>query len=161
MKKNGRFTDQSSYQDDPSPNHNKSKTSERSKKDEKEVIKVSNKWLRNVHMLFLTIAEHESNIEEVRADLAALTDFSPVQLFKHINEERDDRLKVDEMVQFMFDNGVTGTDTNEVIVREMIQEFDIDLDGTLNYDEFLNLVLPATDEKLRNLCIRRSELDQG
>ena len=112
-------------------------------------------------MLFLTIAEHESNIEEVRADLAALTDFSPVQLFKHINEERDDRLKVDEMVQFMFDNGVTGTDTNEVIVREMIQEFDIDLDGTLNYDEFLNLVLPATDEKLRNLCIRRSELDQG
>ena len=59
----------------------------------------------------------------------------------------------------MFDNGVKGTDTNEDVVKEMIQEYDIDLDGTLNYEEFLNLMLPATNDKLRAICIKRSELD--
>ena len=29
-------------------------------------FKITNKWLRNVHMLLLTISEHEANIEEVR-----------------------------------------------------------------------------------------------
>lgn len=49
-------------------------------------------------MLFLTIAEHESNIEEVRADLAAITAFSPIQLFYHINEEGDEKMSIDELV---------------------------------------------------------------
>lgn len=123
-------------------------------------FKISNKWLRNVHMLLLTIAEHESNIEEARQDLAALTEFSPKRLFNHIDEENDDKITVDEMVQFMFDNGIQGNDTNEEIVREIIQEFDTDLDGTLNYDEFLNIFLPSTNEKLRSVCIRRAEIDQ-
>ena len=59
----------------------------------------------------------------------------------------------------MFDNGLSGSE-NEEIVREIIQEFDTDLDGTLNYDEFLNIFLPSTNEKLRSVCIRRSEIDQ-
>lgn len=43
----------------------------------------------------------------------------------------------------------------------MINEFDADLDGTLNYDEFQNLLLPATNDRLRSICVKRSELDSS
>jgi hypothetical protein len=56
----------------------RSKTPKKSDRTDKDGFRISNKWLRNVHMLFLAIAEHESNIEEVRSDLAALTAFSPI-----------------------------------------------------------------------------------
>ena len=42
---------------------------------------------------------------------------------------------------------------NESVCREIISEYDTDLDGALNFYEFLNLFLPATDERLRRLCL--------
>lgn len=111
-------------------------------------------------MLLLTIAEHESNIEEARQDLAALCEFSPKRLFNYMDIEKDDKITADELVQFMFDNGMAGNDTTENIAREVIKEFDTELNGSLTYDEFLNVFLPSTNEKLRSVCIRRSEIDQ-
>ena len=49
-------------------------------------------------MLLLSVAEHESNIEEARQDLAALCEFSPMRLFNHIDEEKDDKITSDELV---------------------------------------------------------------
>lgn len=42
--------------------------------------------------------------------------------------------------------GVTIDDASEIIA-----EFDSTQDGTLNYDEFLNIFLPAADYNLRNV----------
>jgi hypothetical protein len=51
----------------------------------------------------------------------------------------------------MFDNSVKGG--SETICKEIIVEFDGNLDKTLSFDEFLNVVLPAANEGLRNYCL--------
>ena len=51
----------------------------------------------------------------------------------------------------MFDNSVKGA--SETVCREIITEFDGDLDKTLSFEEFLNIVLPAANEGLRNYCL--------
>jgi hypothetical protein len=51
----------------------------------------------------------------------------------------------------MFDNSVKGG--NENICREIIIEFDGDLNRSLSLEEFLNIVLPAANEGLRNYCL--------
>ena len=53
----------------------------------KERYKISNKWLKYVHLLFLTIAEHELNIEELRLDISATDSFNPKAIFNYIDEE--------------------------------------------------------------------------
>ena len=36
---------------------------------------------------------------------------------------------------------------------EILKEFDSDFDGYLNFQEFLNIFLPAANENLRKNCI--------
>ncbi len=52
-----------------------------------ENYKISNKWLKYVHLLFLTISEHELNIEELRLDISATESFNPQAIFNYIDEE--------------------------------------------------------------------------
>lgn len=49
----------------------------------------------------------------------------------------------------MADNMVAGVKVDDC--EEIIAEFDSTQDGTLNYDEFLNIFLPAADYNLRNI----------
>ena len=50
-----------------------------------------------MHLLFLTIAEHELNIEELRLDISATESFNPQAIFKYIDEEQDGKISVDEL----------------------------------------------------------------
>ena len=49
------------------------------------------------------------------------------------------------------ENYVKDTTLEECV--EIIAEFDSSQDGTMNYDEFLNAVLPATNPSLRDSCL--------
>ena len=53
------------------------------------------------------------------------------------------------MLKFLQDNKVNDVSLDDC--REIIAEFDSTQDGTLNYDEFLNIFLPAADYNLRNI----------
>jgi len=67
------------------------------------------------------------------------------------------------MLKFMKDNLVNDVTLNDC--QEIIAEFDSTQDGTLNYDEFLNIFLPAADYNLRNIEYypdpRRSPFNAG
>lgn len=52
------------------------------------------------------------------------------------------------MLKFLEDNKVKVSLDD---CKEFIAEFDSNQDGTLNYDEFLNIFLPAADYNLRNI----------
>ena len=54
------------------------------------------------------------------------------------------------MLMFLKDNHVKTM--NEEECREIIAEFDMTSDGTMNYEEYLNLLLPATNPTLRDYC---------
>ncbi len=53
--------------------------------------------MKYVHLLFLTIAEHELNIEELRLDISASESFNPKAIFNYIDEELDGKITVDEL----------------------------------------------------------------
>lgn len=68
-----------------------------------------------------------------------------------MDEEKNRKIKVAELQQFMFDNKIKGC--SEAICLEIIQEFDSDQDNALMYDEFLNIFLPAANESMRKYCL--------
>ena len=56
-----------------------------------------------------------------------------------MDEEKNRKIKVAELQQFMFDNKIKGC--SEAICLDIIQEFDSDQDNALMYDEFLNILI--------------------
>ncbi len=90
-------------------------------------------------------------------DISSSESFNPKAIFNFIDEEQDGKITVEELQQYLFDNGMRDG-TNETVCREIISEYDTDLDGELSYQEFLNLFLPATDERLRKLRLLKSEI---
>lgn len=70
-------------------------------------------------------------------------------LFEIFDTTKDGKVTAEEMLKFMKDNLVNDVTLNDC--QEIIAEFDSTQDGTLNYDEFLNIFLPAADYNLRNI----------
>ena len=64
---------------------------------------------------------------------------------------RNGRISAQELCFFMQDHFVS--ETSVLDCQELIAEFDSNLDGTLAYEEFLNLLLPATNPALRDFCL--------
>jgi Ca2+-binding EF-hand superfamily protein len=70
-------------------------------------------------------------------------------LFEAFDTTKDGRLTDVEILKFMTDNLIPNANIDDV--RDIIAEFDSTQDGTLNFDEFLNIFLPAADYNQRNL----------
>lgn len=105
---------------------------------------------RLVTDLFRCIALEESDIERLRQVFSHMREFTMNQraLFEAFDTTKDAKLTPEEILKFMEDNLVK---TNLQEAADIIKEFDSNQDGTLNYDEFLNIFLPAADYNLRNV----------
>ncbi len=97
--------------------------------------------------LYRVIAVEESDIERLRQVFSHMREFTMNQraLFDIFDTTKVGKLTADEMLKFMVDNLVAGVNIGDC--REIIAEFDSNQDGTLNYDEFLNIFLPADVHK--------------
>ena len=58
-----------------------------------------------------------------------------------------------ELVNFFRDNGVTNI--NEADCYFVIKYFDSDVDGKLHYPDFVQILLPCSDHKMRSECAQR------
>lgn len=101
--------------------------------------------------LFRIIAVEESDIERLRQVFSHMREFTMNQraLFDIFDTSKDGKITDAEMHKFMVDNLIAGVTIDDC--RDIIAEFDSNQDGTLNYDEFLNIFLPAADYNLRNI----------
>lgn len=92
-------------------------------------------WLTRLHMLFYVIAEHEMNIELVRSELCENDEFSPRGLFKYMQMGRatDGKIGANELKEFMYRDDEMDPETLELVVKEVVKEFDCDFDGVLSY----------------------------
>ena len=100
--------------------------------------------------LYKTIAIEESDIERLRQVFSHMREFTTNQraLFDIFDTTKDGKLTASEILRFLQDNLVQGATVGDC--AEIISEFDSNQDGTLTYDEFLNMFLPASDYNLRN-----------
>lgn len=101
--------------------------------------------------MFRSIAIDESDIERLRQELAQTRDFDPRALFERLDTTKDGSIQAIELQTFMSENYVKDIEVQQC--QEIIAEFDSSQDGLLNYDEFLNIVLPAASMSLREYCL--------
>ena len=80
-------------------------------------------------------------------------------MFDQIAFESYDKVTPDEFLQFFYDFGINDKTMTEELVAQIMAEFDTSQKGWLEYDEFLNIFLPSTNERLRDACFRRGKLN--
>ena len=101
--------------------------------------------------VFRTVALEESDIERLRQVFAHMREFTANQrgLFDQFDTDKKGKITPEEIVSFLTSNLVKGQNVNTA--KGIIAEFDSTQDGTLNYDEFLNVFMPAADYGVRGL----------
>lgn len=70
-------------------------------------------------------------------------------LYKEFDKDGDNKISSRELLAFMQDNLIKGATVEDC--EQIISEFDSTLDGHLNFEEFLNVFLPAADYNVRNI----------
>lgn len=83
--------------------------------------------------------------------MANVRDFDSRNLYDRINSNGDQKITADELCAYMTDNFVKGATIENC--TEIIAEYDSSGDGSLSYEEFLNMVLPAANQGLRDYCL--------
>ena len=109
--------------------------------------------------IFKAIATGETEIERYRQELAQTRDFDAKILFDKINTNGDDHISAEELLKFMTDNNIK--DATVENCQAIIAEYDGSGDKSMQYDEFLNMVMPAANESLREYAMygRRGYVD--
>ena len=87
----------------------------------------------------------------MRQELAQTRDFDARGLFEKVDISGDGNVTADELYAFMTENYVKDVSVKDCL--DIIAEFDSSADGLMNYDEFLNVFLPAASMSLREYCL--------
>ena len=87
--------------------------------------------------LFQIIAEYERSIEISRQVLSDCYDFCVYQIFNYLDQDKKNCIDYKDIIDYLRSKGIFSTD-NEA--RLLILFYDQDFDGSLTYNEFINLV---------------------
>lgn len=100
-----------------------------------------------------TISESEIVVESHRQSLCREPAFSPYSAFCRLDRLAAERVSSHEMQAFLNESGAVGVGLGDC--AKLIRYFDGDSDGMLSYQDFLQMVLPCEDMRLRNEVQRR------
>jgi Ca2+-binding EF-hand superfamily protein len=101
----------------------------------------------------IAIADHELMIEKQRQYLARLEEFEPYATFIRLDRNNNGFLSPTEIYNFMKDN-----EFDHVTIEDcqyLVQYFDSDVDGVLNYTDFMQWVVTCDDSYLRAAVTQR------
>lgn len=80
------------------------------------------------------VAHSERQLEEIRQKLCSETDFTPIAIFRKIDQRCRDKISSVELHQF-FINHSSESNVGEHECRRVIRYYDSDGDGALNLSE--------------------------
>jgi Ca2+-binding EF-hand superfamily protein len=103
--------------------------------------------------LLVAIASGEMSIEKQRKALGILAKFEPYSAFQRIDRKRTGFVDSMDLLNFLRDNGFK--EETEADTYYLVRFFDVDNDEKLNYTEFLTMLLPCDNSKLRNEIVLR------
>ena len=107
---------------------------------------------------FRSIAEHELDVEGARIALTELSYFSPFESFQRIDRFSTGDIHRDDIIAFCADNGVACSDHD---AARVIEQYDENHTGRLNFHEYCQLVLSVTSPSLRSVAQSRDTTVRG
>ena len=99
--------------------------------------------------LLLLMSRKEQANEVLRQFLCANINFEPYSAFCRLDRDQDGYMAPLDILNFLRDNGCASTLATEADCYYLIKFFDANEIGKLSYPEFLQIVLPTTNHKLR------------
>ena len=87
--------------------------------------------------ILLTLAEGERNIEISRQVLSDNNDYDAYQIFKYLDYEGKNRIDACNIIEFLRTKGIY---VNLTEINLIILFYDQDYDGSLSFNEFINLI---------------------
>ena len=109
---------------------------------------------RLLKKLLFTLAKQEQSLELGRQFLASNDNTEPYSLFQRIDRNQDGFISPMELLNFLRDNG-TQAKMTEADCYYVVKYFDSDDDGKLQYQDFMQMVLPCENEQLRAKATQR------
>ena len=107
----------------------------------------SKEWIGSLLSFFMNIKSIDDNIETIRVALCSQMDFNPTQLFKYLDLKNKNFLLLNDFVKILNEMQIPFDEKN---LRSFIHNFDKDNDFSLNFQEFLGLILPKKNLELKN-----------
>lgn len=95
---------------------------------------------------FLTITEWDRHIELTRQFLNAMESFEPYAAYLRLNGGTGEPITADNIAEFLADNGFTSDIKN---LRTVIRMFDSRLENSLDFEDFLRMILSRDNPDLR------------
>jgi len=108
---------------------------------------------RRLKNFLVAIGDGERNLEAARSRLCNIRDFAPHSGFERLDRNFSNLLSSGEICNFLRDNGIYHVQEHEAYA--LVQFFDSDGNGRLNFQEFLQMLLPCEDNILRNITLDR------
>ena len=86
----------------------------------------------------------------LRQFLCVNINFEPYSAFQRIDRNEDSFITPTDLLNFLRENGITSA--TEADCYFIVKFYDSDEDGKLNYPDFLQIVLPCKNYKMRS-CV--------
>ena len=105
---------------------------------------------------FLEVADRDRKIESLRIALCKNQIFEPYAAFKRIIRQKRLSIEYDDLQRFLKENDVFVTDS--AVIRYMTH-YSEHSSTQLNYSEYLRIVLPVSDQRIRTITTQRPNYD--
>ena len=108
--------------------------------------------------IFTTTAQFERSIDITRQVMAEVKAFEAATAFQRFDKDHKGFLTPEDLLDFLKTNCYENEEIRGITLDECklcIDQYDDDRDGSLSYQEFLYLVLPARDAVMRKRILSR------
>ena len=113
---------------------------------------------RIISQIFLTIAHFERSLDITRQVLAEVNLFEPDTAFQRIDKDHKSQITAKDLLKFMRSNSYENEDAGMTTLDECqlcIDAYDDNEDQSLDFQEFLYLILPARNPRMRQQALSR------
>uniref|UniRef100_A0A7S3MKG2 EF-hand domain-containing protein n=1 Tax=Favella ehrenbergii TaxID=182087 RepID=A0A7S3MKG2_9SPIT len=114
---------------------------------------------RRLKELLVAVGDGERGLEAARQRLSSIRDFAPHSAFQRFDRDCNAFVSSIEILNFLRDQ--RNFTVSESETYRLVRFFDSDEDGRLSFQDFLQMLLPCTDNLMRNITLDRPSLRVG